>query len=520
MKKYLYTLLLILVSASAFAQVDTTFYGSVNDDPRYINLLGEYSSLVEQIDELRIQISEARDNYSEIRSDKSRALELENQRAYILNLEKEMFDMRSRSRQVVEDIACMEQSYIINARYSGDGVAVRSEYQTLREDNTEHVQLIQNSIIARSLSEGGYADLKQAQLQDANMPRLVEEYIATYKRMNRCVRAYNITTEEGEGEVVYDNYLALRDMADSLGGVIDSSWNYILNTKYYAYGYILERYGMYDLLDNSSADFSNMQQLCANEDGRYQLDALAHYALGRSTLVAFERDFAYELGLTMAADSLQRVCNAIVEYDYRLEPITLERKSFVEYEPLIFGPKDYYNEANPIPEVKVYQRGTIYRVLLGVFRNKQSNAVFKGAQPLYLTNDSEGYSYYVGGFATDQEAADAVEVLLDKGFKEPQICCWRDGKMRNLSEPEPEVVEAEVSQSTGNRYIVLLECSAISESMRATISAIAPEKRISRRGAGFAIGTFSVRSEAESLQTALLESYPNIEVSIVELNIQ
>ena len=110
-------------------------------------------------------------------------------------------------------------------------------------------------------------------------------------------------------------------------------------------------------------------------------------------------------------------------------------------------------------------------------------------------------------------------MLLDKGFKEPQICCWKDGKMRNLSLPEPEV-EQSVTLSSGHRYMVMLECNALSESMRNVISMVAPDKRISRRGAGFAVGTFTERGEAESLQKALLESDPGITVSIVELNIQ
>lgn len=520
MARYIYTLLLLLVSTVAFAQVDSTLCRSIEEDPRYEALLEEYSLLVDRGNDVRQHISEQRSKYLDLRCGKTSSEEYKNCEAAILNLEGELFDIRSRYRQVVEDIAALEQRYILNARYGGGDVASKSEYESLQEDNAEHRQLIQNSIIARTLSQSGYADLRQAQREDEQMPRLVEEYVATYRRLGRCVRTYNLTTEESEGEVVYNNYLSLRDMADSLGGVIERSWNHILNTKYYAYGYILEHYGMFDLLDNSSADFSNMQQVCANEDGKYQLDALAHYALGRSTLVAFERDFANEFGLTMAADSLQRVYDTIVEQDYRLEPITLDRKSFVEYEALRFGSKDFYNDANPIPAVKVYQRGTIYRVLLGVFRNKQASTVLKGAEPLYITKDAEGYSYYVGGFATEQEAEEAVAQLLDRGFKEPQICCWRDGKMRNLSLPEPEVEQTEVLQPSGHRYIVLLECSAISESIRATISTVAPDKRISRRGAGFAIGTFSVCDDAENLQTALLESNPGLKVSIVELNIQ
>ena len=518
MTKYIYTLLLLVISTLASAQVDSTFYGGVEEDPRYISLCDEHSSLLQREDALRLSLAEAREIYLEAKSVGSSDAEVNNYALHILNLERDLFDIRHRYGVVVDSIALLEQRYIINDIYRGGDIARSIEDDTL-DDRVEHVRLIENGVFARSLSAGGYADLKRAQEEEMVLPRLVEEYIATHKRLSRCVRAYNLTTNEGEGDAIYDSYLELRDMEDSLGGLIDRYWSHILNAKYYAYGYILERYGLYDLLDNSSADYGNMQQVCANEDGKYQSDALVHYALGRSTLVAFERDFANEMGLRLAADSLQRVYEGIVQPDYRLAPITLERKSFVEYEPLRFGAKDYYNDANPIPEVKVYQRGTIYRILLGVFRNKQSNAVFKGAQPLYITKGAEGHSYYVAGFATEEEAEEAVEVLIDRGFKEPQICCWRDGQMRNLSEPEPEEEVATV-QTSGHRYIVQLECNALSETIRNTISMVAPDKRISRRGASFAVGTFTERSEAQTLQRALMESDPDIAVSIVELNIQ
>lgn len=520
MTRYIHTLLLLFVSTCAYAQVDTTLYSRIDEDPRYKTLLDENSAYVEQEDSLRSLILEARERYLELKSGNGSAVEIENISSQILNFEREVLDIRTRQRHIVGSIANLEQRYIINHISEGGSEAKDYSNAGIKEDNVEHEQLIQNGIIARSLSAGGYADLKQAQQEDEQMPRLVEEYIATYKRMGRCVRAYNIATDEGEGDAIYDNYLSLRDTADSLGRVIDSYWSHILNAKYYAYGYILERYGLYYLLDNSSADFSNMQQVCANEDGKYQLDALMHYALGRPTLVAFERDFANEIGLSKAADSLKRVYDTILQPEYRLEPITLERKFFVEYEPLRFGAKDFYRDTNPIPEVKVYARGTIYRILLGTYRNPQSPSIFKGVQPLYVAKGDDGYSYYVAGFATEEEADIAVEQLLDKGFKEPEVCCWYDGKLRNDDETESEDGNAEVSQTLGHRYIVLLECNAISESMRGTISRVAPDKRISRRGAGFAIGTFTARGDAESLQKVLSEDYPNIGVSIIELNVQ
>ena len=530
MTKYISTLVLMFVAMVASAQVDSTLvdsvkvepilYDNIEDDPHYTALREEHSRLLECEDSLRIVIAEARDNYSESRGNGEENTASNVYIEDILSHEKQMFDVRASCRAVVRSIAQIEQQYHLRDIVNVGRVVAEDDYNIVRGDRAEHAQLVHNSIIARMLSSGSYNDLKIAQREDEALPRLVEEYIALYSRIGRSVRAYKIATEESEGEEIFNNYLTLRDRADSVGVIIDRYWNNVLNTKYYAYGYILEHYGLYDLLDNTSADYSAMQQRCANENGRYALDALAHYAIGRPTLVAFERDFAREMGLNKAADSLQRVYENIISPEYHIQPLTLERRSFVEYEPLSFGRKDFYNESNPVGDVKVYERGTIYRILLGVFRNKQSMNIFKGVQPLYMTKDEAGYSYYVGGFESEEEALAAVEVLMDRGFKEPQVCCWRDGRMVNLSEPEQEVKESVKEQPSGHRYIVLLECGEISEPMRSTIAQSAPDKRISRRGAGFAIGTFTARSDAEGLKGAIEENHPKIKVSIVELNIQ
>lgn len=50
---------------------------------------------------------------------------------------------------------------------------------------------------------------------------------------------------------------------------MQQKWNHIIDTKYYAYGYILEHERRYDLLDKASSDFSTMLQQCAANDGNY-----------------------------------------------------------------------------------------------------------------------------------------------------------------------------------------------------------------------------------------------------------
>ncbi len=43
---------------------------------------------------------------------------------------------------------------------------------------------------------------------------------------------------------------------------------------------------------------------------------------------------------------------------------------FLEYEPIGFVTPAKYNASHPIPKVKVYEHGTIYRILLGTYTNR------------------------------------------------------------------------------------------------------------------------------------------------------
>jgi hypothetical protein len=200
--------------------------------------------------------------------------------------------------------------------------------------------------------------------------------------------------------------------------------------------------------------------------------------------------------------------------------IDLERRLFIDYEPIIIGRTNYYTNSNPMPELKVYERGTIYRILLGKFRTKQPMTLFKGVQPLYISLDEEDlYCYYAGGYATLKEAEEAQLFLKEKGFKAPEICRWQDGKMVNITAMENEdsgVVDIPIS---GHRYMIHVAADTLSDELSAIISAEAPRHSISKDANGFTIGMFDSRDEVELLVSQLAEntSAP-IEIIVVELN--
>lgn len=434
----------------------------------------------------------------------------------IIALEQQVFDLRTMRGDVIARINALEQEWVL------EQMNAPIEDISEVEDTIEVVELplfrnlVDNYCLKTVLGDEDYAELLEAQREDAEMDALILQYRNLYDRINDTVHRYQTTDSEVEAEELYALFATLKDKAAKLAEKIDNQWNHVLDTKYYAYGYVLERNYQYDILDASSAEFTEMRRDCSREAGFYETDALMHYALGRPTLRNFEHNFARTMGLEEAADSiaiLQRD-NHVVEY--RLEPIlSLERRLFIDYEPIIIGRTNFYKDTNPIPELKIYERGTIYRIRLGEFRSKQPMTLFKGVQPLYITRNEKGnYVYYAGGFATRSDADEAQLFLKEKGFKAPEICRWQNGMMVNLS----TATEADDLPLVGKRYMIKITASALSEDVRALIATEAARKSVSKETDGFILGTFDSYDEAEMLKVLLSESC-SAPINIIEIEL-
>lgn len=103
--------------------------------------------------------------------------------------------------------------------------------------------------------------------------------------------------------------------------------------------------------------------------------------------------------------------------DYRLPKLFIEERMFLEYEPIGFVTPAKYNASHHIPEVKVYERGTIYRILLGTYTNRTNGGyLFKGAYPLGYEKVEGKYAYYAGGYRTLDEARAAQEPDEEEGI--------------------------------------------------------------------------------------------------------
>jgi hypothetical protein len=146
--------------------------------------------------------------------------------------------------------------------------------------------------------------------------------------------------------------------------------------------------------------------------------------------------------------------------------------------------------------------------------------LFKGVQPLYITRNEEGnYVYYAGGFSSRREADEAQLFLKEKGFKAPEICRWQNGAMLNITIVERDNDGSVVVPVSGMRYMIKITADALSDDLRAIISAEAPRQSVSKEADGFVLGTFDNRDEVEILVSHLAEHTTNeIEIIEIELN--
>ena len=497
----------------------------------YRELMSRSEELQTKEDSITLLINEARTEYQRFAQEGADSITAERDRfaTYILDLEQQIFDLRSQRGQLTSRINSIEQEWVMAQLMN----PVEEELVTELPDSTaEEViepvapiyyrNLVDNTIFRDILTGEDYNDLLIASEEDKEMETIVADYLATYADMAEAAEAYRNASEEVEAERIFARFGDLEIEAEELSDEMQQKWNHIIDTKYYAYGYILEHERRYDLLDKASSDFSTMLQQCAANDGSYASDALMRYIVGRPTLLGHEIEFAREMELMEAADSLSGVRDNLNLADYRLEPIKVERRLFLDFAPIVVGRTNYYNSANPLPELRIFERGTIYRILLGTFRSKQPMTLFKGVQPLFIAeNDDETYSYYAGGFATLAEAEEAQLFLKEKGFRAPEVCRWEDGEMINLTEAEESGEEGEKVDMpvVGMRYMVEIEAEMLTDEMRSTINQTTPGKMVSRADGRFVVGTFTSRSEADMLLTTLIDQHPDIQVTLKEIEL-
>ena len=211
------------------------------------------------------------------------------------------------------------------------------------------------------------------------------------------------------------------------------------------------------------------------------------------------------------ADSLRGVAAQLDGIDFRLPRIDVAQRYFLDYDSIAFSATPNYSYQHPIPECRVYEHGTIYRILLGTFNTKRAVSTFRGAYPLsYLVGEDKKWCYYAGGFATREEAEAAQKLLKSKGFVRPEIVVWTDGAYRNLSrDPEAQQIAYRV-EITGTE--------ALPDVVKTVITEAAEGCELSRVGQQlFVVGMFDDKAVADRVAAAIIQADPSLEIKVAEI---
>ena len=513
--------------SSLYAQRSKGISG-LSDNEEYMELIRHNAELSDGIDSLTDVMNDVRNSLRyRIESDIERSpAERDSISKLIIDLEQRIFDLRDERGIVTNRINSMEQEWVL-VQFNNPAAAPTADFWAMFEEAEESAiersnkrNLIDNDSFVDELPVSDYAMLRRAHAAESEIREKIEEYMARYEILRTLSEEYMAVDNQIAADSIFNEFDIVKRQNETMENYIETLWREIIDTKQYSYSYVLEKHKEYDLLDNITDEFIDMHRDCKEYIDYYASNAIMHYAVGHPRLLNSELNIANAMGYSEAADSLNMVRNTVSMPEYRIDALNLEERLFLDFEPIVFDKVTYYNNSNPIPQLKVYDRGTIYRILLGRFRSMQNLSIFKGVRPLFIIREGDYYHYYAGGYATLAEADEAALMLRNKGFKAPQVCRWENGEMTNITkeaENAPKDKTAVEEPVSNVRYIVEIEADTLESDVRTTIEATTPGKRITRAGNKFVVGTFVQRSDADVLVDALKAMFEDMNVSAREL---
>lgn len=471
---------------------------------------GEYAALVEEqgkLSHMSDSISQAMERSR--RSFRTDTLNRATHSAAILRMEEEMFDIRNRMARLAGHINSIEQEWVLEKL--GEGEQPDSLPVNPSQSEPMYANLVYNTCFDRNLSPADVRDLRNAQAAETEIPRMIEEYRENNGRLRILKRAYDLSLMAGTADSIKTRFDSLDRVNATLDRRIALVWATVFDNKSYCYNLLLDKNNRNDMLLRYDDAMENMRRQQAELMGVFASDEIMTYALQKRLLTDYEIKLAEEFSNAPAADSLKRVLAALPKVDaLDPEPVQLNERLFLDYSDITITQSQAYNAQNPIPEVNVYPKGVIYRVLLGTYSSPQSPAAFRSVAPLAVHKGPDGkLRYFAGGFPSDTTVNQAVEQMRKSGFNRPEAAIWMDGVYVNLA----------TGKGFGSGFY-RVELSGVHElrpEIRDVIRTLTDGKDIVRGDGTFIVGPLDNAAEAAKLRTTLEGMDAGMEIKISEI---
>ncbi|MDD3108415.1 MAG: hypothetical protein PHV49_04300, partial [Alistipes sp.] len=407
------------------------------------------------------------------------------------------------------EIGAIEQKFVMKNLSADPATATPEKPATAASSakpaGKQVANLIYNAYFKENLAPEDYKALRQAQEWERIVPSLLQLYSANYQRLDSLSRIYDTTAQRSLAEECYEKLGTLQRLNGALDDSIGHVWSAIFDSKSFAYNYLLDKMGKSDRLKQFEEQFRTTRQHIAEKSDSVVSLNVYGYPANKALVLGYEQTLATELGYAAAQDSLKKQIAAVRQLHYDLPALNIEERNFIVYGDIVRNTGVKYGASNPIPELEVCRQGTVYRVMVGSFTQKQAVSIFRGVSPLCYEKGEDGrYRYYAGAYHEESQVQDAVEQMRGYGFRKPEAVVWRNGIFEKLGDGDAE------SSESGPLYRV--EISGQGENINPDLKALtaqqAAEKELTRVADAegnylYSIGNFSSRQSAEELATAL-----------------
>ncbi len=494
--KLFLSLALMLFVYVAFADVSPRIV-ALGGDEQYMQLLRDVDSISSKEDKLIKTLDEQRTLYNRGGAD------VNIYREEIVKIEQELLDLRVQRSAATNKINLIEQQWSLDNMDTPITYAVEQPQPSTSQ--VEHTKYISHSSFAENnLPSVDLNNLRNAEdLSQQLSLAFVKEYISNYQELARLKQEYDQAPSQEIADSVRLEYEKVDSLNLPLASIISTNWRAVSESKEFAYALLMETAGYTNYFEvEEKLKVEAAEMVDSLMSGTQSVELLEYYSSNLS-MTKLEIELARHLQLPFVLDSLSGVRDSLHMAEFNYPSVELEERLFIDFEPIKFSTKAIYTGANPIPNGKVYERGVIYRLLVGKFKQRQAATLFRGAYPISIIVDKQGLlCYYLGGYQTLEQAEEAREMLLKHGFRRPEVVEWRDGISRNLT--AEGVVAKKEPQQTSKYRVEITGATELSESVLNTIKTLSEDKELLKIGASlYIVRSFDTYDSASQLVDSL-----------------
>ncbi len=516
--RYYKFILSLLVFTLCFAVVRGDVkarYVGLESNGEYMELLEAEQRFVTVEDSLDVELHNNRRLYRE--GGASVAL----YRQKIVDLEQSLFDIRVQKRVVESQINAIEQSWVLDnvssgvethqvvQQVTGTDASTNSGVSRIRAESVKNIH--QSQYVKENLPTVDFDNLLATQDGEVEVSQFVKAYVSNFEKLAQYREVYNQSSSQSTADSVAAMHKSIDSVNFDIAKSIDSRWSQVVDAKSYSYALLIEALGRTDIFKKEEQFNTQAMMVIDSLSSSTNSPELLNYYATKLSMVEYEMVIANELSLTNAVDSLKSVRDSLKIAGFDFPSVDIEKRSFILYEPIKFSSKETYTSKNPIPAIKIYDEGVIYRLLLGSYKMRQLANIFRGTSPLAISKNSLGlYCYYAGGYETLSEAEEARKLLLKRGFRRPEIVEWRDGNSHNLTRNPRE--------SSYKYRVEIKGASELSDAVKEVVATQASGRELLKIGPeSFVIGVFDDRESATTLHDGLKAIGENLDVSIATI---